>query len=413
LSGEKNESMNAPLLDAPKFESGRSDPRLAECLKDLPPAIFSESLHQSIELMERYSIELAVDLLGQLKLAEQLDAWRSAEDLCGILGFQPRFKLPLQWILARLVETGCVEARRDSGTISFRLQNAPWKPDLKYFRGLGLNIDPTNAATLDLLDYAASAYPAVATGGQSGDHNLFGPQGVPLWLSYFNNDNLTYAVNNWVGAAAAADRLSSRPTLRILEIGAGTGSATEILLRLLGERELLPRLQRYVVTEPNAYFRRCSQRKLAAQYPSLPLEWTTVDVDLPWSAQGFASGEFDLVYAVNVMHISKNLLFSLNEARSALAAGGWLVIGECVRPYDNQPMYPELMFQVLDSFTNVETDPEIRPNPGFMTAEQWRHAFSRAGFSRIEVSPDVERIREIYAHFFTGAICGQNTATAK
>ena len=405
--------MNAPLLDAPKFESGRSDPRLAECLKDLPPAIFSESLHQSIELMERYSIELAVDLLGQLKLAEQLDAWRSAEDLCGILGFQPRFKLPLQWILARLVETGCVEAQRNSGTISFRLQNAPWKPDLKYFRGLGLNIDPTNAATLDLLDYAASAYPAVATGGQSGDHNLFGPQGVPLWLNYFNNENLTYAVNNWVGATAAADRLSSRPTLRILEIGAGTGSATEILLRLLGERELLPRLQRYVVTEPNAYFRRCSQRKLAAQYPSLPLEWTTVDVDLPWSAQGFASGEFDLVYAVNVMHISKNLLFSLNEARSALAAGGWLVIGECVRPYDNQPMYPELMFQVLDSFTNVETDPKIRPNPGFMTAEQWRHAFSRAGFSRIEVSPDVERIREIYAHFFTGAICGQNTATAK
>ena len=405
--------MNAPLLDAPKFESGRSDPRLAECLKDLPPAIFSESLHQSIELMERYSIELAVDLLGQLKLAEQLDAWRSAEDLCGILGFQPRFKLPLQWILARLVETGCVEAQRNSGTISFRLQNAPWKPDLKYFRGLGLNIDPTNAATLDLLDYAAGAYPAVATGGQSGDHNLFGPQGVPLWLNYFNNENLTYAVNNWVGAAAAADRLSSRPTLRILEIGAGTGSATEILLRLLGERELLPRLERYVVTEPNAYFRRCSQRKLAAQYPSLPLEWTTVDVDLPWSAQGFASGEFDLVYAVNVMHISKNLLFSLNEARSALAAGGWLVIGECVRPYDNQPMYPELMFQVLDSFTNVETDPEIRPNPGFMTAEQWRHAFSRAGFSRIEVSPDVERIREIYAHFFTGAICGQNTAMAK
>ena len=51
--------MNAPLLDAPKFETGRSDPRLAECLKEFPPAIFSERLYQSIELMERYSIELA------------------------------------------------------------------------------------------------------------------------------------------------------------------------------------------------------------------------------------------------------------------------------------------------------------------------------------------------------------------
>jgi polyketide synthase PksN len=293
------------------------------------------------------------------------------------------------------------------------LGNTPWKPDLNYLRALGLNIDPANAATLDLLDYAASTYPAVATGRQSGDHNLFGPQGIPLWLNYFHNENLTYAVNNWVGAAAAADRLSSRPTLRVLEIGAGTGSATETLLTLLGERGLLPRLGRYVVTEPNAYFRRCNQRKLTAQYPDLPLEWSTVDLDLPWRAQGIDSGEFDLVYAVNVMHVSKNLLFSLKEARSALAIDGWLVIGECVRPYANQPMYPELMFQILDSFTNVETDPEIRPNPGFLTAEQWRGAFLRAGFTRTEVAPDLERIREIYPHFFTGAICGQNTATAK
>ena len=300
-----------------------------------------------------------------------------------------------------------------AGTRSYRLRKTPWQPDLKGLRALALNIDPGNAATLDLLDHAASLYGIVATGEKSGDQNLFGPQGVPLWLNYFHNDNLTYAVNNWVGGIAAADRLPSKTKLRVLEIGAGTGSATEILLRLFGERDLLPRLERYVVTEPNAYFRRCNQRKLAAQYPNLPLEWTTVDLDLPWSEQGIAPGEFDLVYAVNVMHISKNLLFSLNEARSALDADGWLVIGECVRPYDNQPMYPELMFQILDSFTNVETDPEIRPNPGFLTAEQWRHAFSRAGFPRTEIAPDIERIREIYPHFFTGAICGQNTGIAK
>src|ERR1700741_2563126 len=115
--------MTAPLLDAPKFEAGGSNPRLAECLKEFPPEMFSERLYQSMEVMERYSIELAVDLLGQLHLAEQLGGWRSADQLCGVLGFQPRFKLPLQWILARLVETGCIEAQNDSGTISFRLRN--------------------------------------------------------------------------------------------------------------------------------------------------------------------------------------------------------------------------------------------------------------------------------------------------
>jgi len=402
--------VNAPAFDAHKFDAGRSDPRLAECLKEFPPAIFSERLYQSIELMERYSIELAVDLLGRLNLVEQLGAWRSVEDLCNALRFQSRFRFSLRWILRRLLESGCLEMRGNGATCSYCLRRTPWKPDLKYLRAAGLNIDPANAATLDLLDYAASAYPVLATGAQSGDHNLFGPQGVPLWLNYFHNDNLTYAVNNWVAAAAAADRISFLPTLRILEIGAGTGSATEILLMLLSERGLLPRLERYVVTEPNAFFRRANQRKLKTEHPTLPLEWSTVDLDLPWSAQGIAPGEFDLVYAVNVMHISKNLLFSLNESRLALAANGWLVIGECVRPYDNQPMYPELMFQILDSFTDVETDPEIRPNPGFLTTEQWRRAFLRAGFPRTEVAPDTERIRGIYPHFFTGAICGQNTA---
>jgi len=403
--------VNALLSHAHKFETQRSDPRLAQWLQQFPPTVFSERLYQSIELMERYSIELAIDLSRQLNLVDQLGDWRTADELCRMLSFQSRFKFALSWILERLVESGCAEARTDGQIRSYHLRQRPWQPDLKHFRAAGLTIDPANAATLDLLDHAASVYLAVASGQQSGDHNLLGPQGVPLWLNYFHNDNLTYAVNNWVGAVLAADHLSTRHPLRILEVGAGTGSASEILLQLLAERGLLPRVERYLITEPNAYFRRCSQRKLAGRYPNLALEWAPLDLDLPWNTQGLTSGEFDLVYAVNVMHISKNLLFSLNEARSALAADGWLVIGECVRPYDNQPIYPELMFQILDSFTNVQTDPEVRPNPGFLTAEQWRRAFLRAGFGHAEVAPDIDRIREIYPHFFTGAICGQNTET--
>ena len=141
------------------------------------------------------------------------------------------------------------------------------------------------------------------------------------------------------------------------------------------------------------------------------MEWATLDLDLPWHAQGISLSEFDLVYAVNVMHISKNLLFSLNEARCAMAADGWLVFGECVRPYENQPIYPELMFQILDSFTDVITDPEVRPNSGFLSTDHWRRAFTRAGFERVEVTPDIDRIRDIYPHFFTGAISGCRPAT--
>jgi len=403
--------VNAASSGAPIFRVRPSDPRLAHWLKGYPSSVFSERLYQSIELMERYSIDLAIDLLRRLDVMDQLGEWRSANELCQVLSFQSGFRFALGWILERLVETGCVEARANGDTRSYQLRRAPWKPDLERLRAVGLNIDPANAASLDLLDHAASLYPAVASGEQSGDHSLFGPQGIPLWLKYFHNDNLTYAVNNWVSAILAADRLSTQPRLRILELGAGAGSASETLVRWFDQCGLLPQIERYLITEPNAFFRRRAQRELAKQYPGLALEWAALDLNLPWDAQGVASSEFNLVYAVNVLHVSKNLLFSLNQARSALTGDGWLVIGECLRPYVNQPIYPELMFQILESFTEVQTDPEIRPNPGFLTADHWRRAFTRAGFERVEVAPDIDSIREIYPHFFTGAICGQNTAT--
>jgi len=385
------------------------DPRLAEWLRDYPTAVFNDSLRQSIELMERYSIVLAFELLERFNVFSHLIEWQTANELCRTLSFQPRFSGALQWLLDRVLETGCVENQMTEHGRSYRMRFAPPPSDRENLHALGLQIDRGNAGTLELLDRAANSYPAVAGGKRSGEQSLFDGQGVSLWLNYFSNANPTYAVNNIVAAIIAADRVSEKMKLRILELGAGAGSATEKLLESLEERDLLTKIDKYVVTEPNAFFRRRAQRTLTLRYANLPLEWRTLDLNNAWEHQ--IDGEkFDLIYAVNVLHVAKDLLFSLNEARSALAPGGWLVIGECIRPFPNQPMYPELMFQILESFTDIKSDREFRPNPGFLTAEQWRTAFARSGFESVEVAPAIERIREIYPHFFTGAISGQTTA---
>jgi 3-hydroxymyristoyl/3-hydroxydecanoyl-(acyl carrier protein) dehydratase/SAM-dependent methyltransferase len=396
--------------EAPAFNPQPYDPRLAQLLQDYPASLFSERLYRSIELMERYSIDLAIDLLARLNVIDQLDEWRSPRKLCQALSYQPRFSSVLDWLLKRLLETGCIETRTDGDTRAYRLRHALWRPQLARLRAIGLDIDSANAPTLDLLDQAANLYPAIARGEQNAEQGLFEPQAIPLWLNYFQNENLTYAVNNWVGAVLAAERLNTRSKLRILELGAGAGSASEILLRWFEQRGLLPRIERYFITEPNAFFRRRCERKLATQYRDLPLEWGALDINSAWDSQRVSGGEFDLVYGVNVLHVAKDLLFSLNQAHGALAPDGWLVIGECVRPYVDQPIYPELIFQILDSFSNVNTDREIRPNPGFLTADQWRRAFPRAGFRRIQLAPQIDRIREFYSHFFTAAICGERTA---
>src|SRR5262249_31786411 len=114
--------------------------------------------------MERYSIDLAIDLLRRLDVLDQFDGWRSASELCSALSFQPRFHFALGWLLERLVEAGCTEARTDRNGRSYRLRHAPWQPELARLRRVGIDIDPTNAATLDLLDYVASVYPTIACG---------------------------------------------------------------------------------------------------------------------------------------------------------------------------------------------------------------------------------------------------------
>jgi Methyltransferase domain. len=391
----------------PDFNPQPLDPRMSTLLAGYPASLFNERLHRSIELLERYSIELAIELLGRLGVIACLDTWRSVPELCWMLSFRDRFDFALAWLLERLIETDCIEAQADDQIRRYRLRSEPWQPELKALRAIGLAIDPANTATLDLLEQAASIYPAVARGETGGDQALFTMERIGSWLAYFHNDNPAYAVNNWLGAIAAAERLADKPTLRILEVGAGAGSASDALLHVFTDRGLAQRIKRYLITEPNAFFRRRGERGLRRRYSHLPLEVGPLDIDRPWDQQGIESGSFDLVYGVNVLHVARDLLFSLGQARVTLSSGGWLVIGECLRPYPRQPIYAELMFQILDSFTDVDIDPKLRPNPGFLTAAQWRYAFARGGFAPVEVTPDIERIRELYRHFFTGAVCGR------
>ena len=164
--------MNAPLSDAQTFNIQPSDPRLVEYLKEYPPPVFSERLYQSMELLELYSVGMAIDLARRLKVIDHISQWRSVDELCHLLSFQPSFKFALHWILERLVKIDCVEARTDEKTRLYHLRHTPRSPNLENLRAAGLQIDPANAATLDLLDHAASLYPAVANGQQSGDRNL-------------------------------------------------------------------------------------------------------------------------------------------------------------------------------------------------------------------------------------------------
>lgn len=391
------------------FERTQPDPRLAQILAPLPQNVFNDTLYQSSELAHQYCIHLLIQLLHELRIAPVLANWHSSSGLQEKLEFQSGFLRPLAWILHNLTAAGLLQCREIRGDRYFHLQAPLPVPEVAELRRIGLEIDAANAATLDLLDAAGRVYEQLARSSINAEQALFGMGQLRLWLNYFNNNNPLYAVNNWIGANAAADKLQALAKFRILELGAGAGSASEALLSTLADRDLLNRLQCYVITEPNAFLRRYCQRRLQQQYQPLQnkLRFSALDLNERWEPEFRAS--FDLVYCINTLHVARDLDFSLAQIRHCLD-NGWLIAGECLRPKPGQPVYIEMIFQLLTSFVDVITD-SLRATPGFLTASQWHALFVRAGFEKIEVLPDHKRIVAIYPRFATGAVCGFSSGT--
>jgi SAM-dependent methyltransferase len=260
--------------------------------------------------------------------------------------------------------------------------------------------EPDAAVGAEIVTLLAAEAPDFFRGRKSGEEILFSPTRLPLWIRYFSNANILYAINNTLGAEALARVLPSAAAC-VLEIGGGCGSAAEAALRRLG-----PSVSRWRFTELVPTFARRGERAArAAAAPGTVVETARVDMTKPWEAQGIAPASFDAVYSVNCFHVAPALGFVLREARSALKPGGVVVVSECVRPGENPPpSYVDFVFNFLTSFTNVTLDPVLRPNHGFLSPTAWRASFAAAGFRDVTLVPDVDAVAARYPKFFVSAV---------
>lgn len=375
------------------------DPRvLARLAADGLGDVFHPAQHRACLLVERYVSERVLEIAAALGLGDALAAGASLDALATAAGAAPERRDALAWLCRRLAADGHVRAAR--GGDGWRLAGPLPAPVAGAVRAEALAECPDYAPAYDLVDAAATAYPRVVRGETTGEQAVLAR--LALWLAYFSNRHGYYALNNHVAARAAARRLGA--AARVLEVGAGLGSATEALLaRCAGGAGLAA----YAVTEPQPFFRRRAQRTLVADFPAAPLAFGDLDLDRPWEPQGVAHASQTLVWGVNVFHLAVDLDAGLAAARDALAPGGWLVVGEGMRPAPGVPVGAELPFQLLDAWRDVRLDPARRPEPGFLTAAQWRAAFARAGFADVAVEPDVEALAALQPGFYAAAVCGR------
>ncbi|KAJ4296761.1 hypothetical protein N0V90_006809 [Kalmusia sp. IMI 367209] len=168
-----------------------------------------------------------------------------------------------------------------------------------------------------------------------------------------------------------------RPTMHVLEIGAGTGGATEPILNALSQGEAFP-FQSYVFTDiSTAFFERARVR---LNKWGDAISFSKLDIQQNAADQGFIEGSFDLILASNVLHVSTSIDGALSRIKSLLKPSGRLVLIETIR---NVPFYNTCLGVLPGWWAGCD---DGRPDGPFLSVSQWDEAFLRNGLGGVALS---------------------------
>ncbi|KAJ4303246.1 hypothetical protein N0V90_002139 [Kalmusia sp. IMI 367209] len=174
-----------------------------------------------------------------------------------------------------------------------------------------------------------------------------------------------------------------QPGLKVLEVGAGTGSTTELVLEYAtmpsADRQMMA-VSTYDFTDISPAFFTAAKTKFGRY--SDQMKFSVLDCSRDPIEQGFAKGSYDLIIAANVLHATPNLNETLRNMRRLLKAGGKLVLLEMT----NNQWVAQTIFGLLPGWW-LSTD-EYRNGSPCISSDLWGSALLSNGFSGVDVVLD-------------------------
>ncbi|MEV7244331.1 SDR family NAD(P)-dependent oxidoreductase [Streptomyces sp. NPDC093248] len=338
--------------------------------------------HQrAVDLLEDLAHRLLAGALGRAGLFERFTPGARATgpgELAARLGVVPEHRALFEAQLAILVTTGLLRADDDGG---LRPTDRAAEDEAALVAALGELTDrhPALAPIGTLLRDCLAALPDVLTGRRSAMDVLFPDGSAERVAAVYRGDPVTDRCNAEVARLVTErvrDRLAAEPgrTVRILEVGAGTGGTTATVLAALapyaGSVE-------YVFTDVSPAFVRKARTRFAAGHPFARFE--VLDIEAAAEGQGVEPGAYDVVLGTNVFHATQRLTGTLLRAKALLRRGGALLLVEGTRPRDQLA----LVFGLTPGWW-LFADPEQRlPRSPLASERQWRDALAVCGFTHI------------------------------
>ncbi|KAL7941108.1 putative PKS-NRPS protein [Trichoderma barbatum] len=170
-----------------------------------------------------------------------------------------------------------------------------------------------------------------------------------------------------------AAQISNRyPHMHMLEIGAGTGGATKILLKHLANA-----FNSYTYTDISSGFFPTAQ-EVFSKYAS-KMSFRILDIEKDIEIQGYEEQKFDLVIANLVAHATKDLEATMRNIRRLVKPGGYLLLLEIT---DNDQLRFGFIFGGLPGWW-LGHEEERRFSPCVDIAS-WDAVLRKTGFSGVD-----------------------------
>ncbi len=289
-------------------------------------------------------------------------------DLAERLGVVERHRRLLGRFLEILAEEGDLRRHGDGWEV---VQPAACADPLPIWKQAVAD-QPASHPDLTLLHRCGQAL-AQALRGEQDPLELIFPEGSLTTTEHLYQDSPFNRFSNLAARDAVREALARLPegrTVRVLEIGAGTGGLTAHVLPVLpvGRTE-------YVFTDLSNHFFTKAEKKFS-DYPFV--KYQRLDIETSPLDQGYAGHSFDLVLASQVLHATADLRRTLGNVRRLLAADGMLVLVESVVRF----RWIDVVFGLLEGWWRV-TDRDLRPDYPLLDFPRWQEVLGEIGFTDV------------------------------
>jgi microcystin synthetase protein McyD len=231
---------------------------------------------------------------------------------------------------------------------------------------------PDYGVEINLMERCGSALAAVLRRQEEPLELLF-PQGNTEVIAALYREASGAKLMNQLVATAVQIALKDLPnnrSLRILEIGGGTGAVTNAILPLLPATQI-----EYVFTDISTHFLTRAQENFG-DYPFV--SYQILDIEKNPVSQNFLLGSFDLIIAANVLHATTDMQITMKNGRSLIAPQGLLILLEST----GARRWVDLTFGLTEGWWLCSQD-RLRGGYPLLATEQWQQLLTQHHFQDI------------------------------